>query len=184
MRRRLACCGGTLTIGALVGVHPVLAALLPADLRHVGEVQRAAVGAWHRPSGSSALLDDAGGDRSRRRRRRPPRGGAADTSCSSTCRSPTRAGEPVGAEGRVVRGAPGERVGIVGATGSGKTTLINLLLRFYDVQKGRITIDGVDIRTLRLASLRAAVQPRAAGRASVLRYDRRQHPAGTARFHR
>src|SRR6185503_16336904 len=41
---------------------------------------------------------------------------------------------------------PGERVGIVGATGSGKTTLINLLLRFYDVNRGRITIDGVDIR--------------------------------------
>jgi ATP-binding cassette subfamily B protein len=49
---------------------------------------------------------------------------------------------------------PGERLGIVGATGSGKTTLINLLLRFYDVRKGRITIDGVDIRRLDLADLR------------------------------
>ena len=49
---------------------------------------------------------------------------------------------------------PGERLGIVGATGSGKTTLINLLLRFYDVQRGRITIDGVDIRELELADLR------------------------------
>src|SRR5919204_3371977 len=49
---------------------------------------------------------------------------------------------------------PGERVGIVGATGSGKTTLINLLLRFYDVNRGRITIDGVDIRELDLADLR------------------------------
>jgi ATP-binding cassette subfamily B protein len=49
---------------------------------------------------------------------------------------------------------PGERVGIVGATGSGKTTLVNLLLRFYDVQKGRITIDGVDIRELELDALR------------------------------
>ena len=49
---------------------------------------------------------------------------------------------------------PGERVGIVGATGSGKTTLINLLLRFYDVQKGRITVDGVDIKRLDLADLR------------------------------
>ena len=49
---------------------------------------------------------------------------------------------------------PGERVGIVGATGSGKTTLINLLLRFYDVTRGRITIDGVDVRQLDLADLR------------------------------
>jgi ATP-binding cassette subfamily B multidrug efflux pump len=49
---------------------------------------------------------------------------------------------------------PGERLGIVGATGSGKTTLINLLLRFYDVQRGSITIDGVDIRQLDLAELR------------------------------
>jgi len=49
---------------------------------------------------------------------------------------------------------PGQRVGIVGATGSGKTTLINLLLRFYDVSRGRITVDGVDIRELDLADLR------------------------------
>jgi ATP-binding cassette subfamily B protein len=50
---------------------------------------------------------------------------------------------------------PGQRMGIVGATGSGKTTLINLLLRFYDVQRGRITVDGVDIRQLDLAGLRS-----------------------------
>ena len=50
--------------------------------------------------------------------------------------------------------APGERIGIVGATGAGKTTIINLLLRFYDVNKGRITIDGVDIRDLPLDELR------------------------------
>src|SRR5205807_8450806 len=50
---------------------------------------------------------------------------------------------------------PGERVGIVGATGSGKTTLINLLLRFYDVKRGRITIDGIDVREVDLAELRS-----------------------------
>jgi len=50
---------------------------------------------------------------------------------------------------------PGQRVGIVGATGSGKTTLINLLLRFYDVKRGRVTIDGIDIRELDLAALRS-----------------------------
>ena len=48
----------------------------------------------------------------------------------------------------------GERIGIVGATGAGKTTIISLLLRFYDVNRGRITVDGVDIRELPLAHLR------------------------------
>ena len=50
---------------------------------------------------------------------------------------------------------PGERIGIVGATGSGKTTVVSLLLRFYDVQGGRITVDGVDIRDIALADLRS-----------------------------
>jgi ATP-binding cassette subfamily B protein len=50
---------------------------------------------------------------------------------------------------------PGQRVAIVGATGSGKTTIVNLLLRFYDVQQGRITIDGVDIREMDLRELRS-----------------------------
>ena len=45
-------------------------------------------------------------------------------------------------------------VAIVGPTGAGKTTLINLLLRFYDVNKGRITIDGVDIRDMKRGDLR------------------------------
>jgi ATP-binding cassette subfamily B protein len=52
---------------------------------------------------------------------------------------------------------PGERVGIVGATGSGKTTIINLLMRFYDVSKGRILIDGTDIRALALEDVRSLV---------------------------
>jgi ATP-binding cassette, subfamily B, multidrug efflux pump len=51
--------------------------------------------------------------------------------------------------------APGERVGIVGATGAGKSTLINLLLRFYDTTTGRILVDGVDVRQMGLQSLRA-----------------------------
>jgi ATP-binding cassette subfamily B protein len=49
---------------------------------------------------------------------------------------------------------PGQRIGIVGATGAGKSTLINLLLRFYDVSRGRITVDGVDIRDLDPVDLR------------------------------
>ncbi|NOT45569.1 MAG: ABC transporter ATP-binding protein, partial [Acidobacteria bacterium] len=49
---------------------------------------------------------------------------------------------------------PGQRIGLVGATGSGKTTIVNLLLRFYDVQAGRITIGGVDVREMSLPELR------------------------------
>jgi ATP-binding cassette subfamily B multidrug efflux pump len=48
----------------------------------------------------------------------------------------------------------GQRIGIVGATGAGKTTLINLLLRFYDVNSGRIALNGVDIRELPLDDVR------------------------------
>ncbi len=48
----------------------------------------------------------------------------------------------------------GEMVAIVGSTGSGKTTLVNLLPRFYEVTDGRITIDGIDIRKISLSSLR------------------------------
>jgi len=50
---------------------------------------------------------------------------------------------------------PGQRVGIVGATGAGKSTIINLLLRYYDVSRGRILVDGVDIRDVDLAELRS-----------------------------
>ena len=49
---------------------------------------------------------------------------------------------------------PGQKVAIVGATGAGKTTLINLLMRFYEVDGGRITLDGVDTRRMRAQDLR------------------------------
>jgi ATP-binding cassette subfamily B protein len=49
---------------------------------------------------------------------------------------------------------PGERVGVVGATGAGKSTIINLLLRFYEVTAGRILVDGRDIREMDLTRLR------------------------------
>jgi ATP-binding cassette, subfamily B, multidrug efflux pump len=52
------------------------------------------------------------------------------------------------------RVAPGQTVAIVGHTGAGKTTLISLLLRFYDVQRGEILLDGVDIRKINIQDLR------------------------------
>lgn len=51
----------------------------------------------------------------------------------------------------------GERVGLVGASGAGKTTLVNLLMRFYDVSRGEILIDGQDIRTVSQDSLRRSI---------------------------
>ena len=52
---------------------------------------------------------------------------------------------------------PGSSVAVVGATGAGKSTLVNLLLRFYDPSAGRITIDGIDLRDLDLGSLRRRI---------------------------
>ncbi|MDV3124445.1 ABC transporter ATP-binding protein/permease [Mycobacterium sp. 21AC1] len=52
---------------------------------------------------------------------------------------------------------PGSTVAIVGPTGAGKTTLVNLLMRFYDVDSGRIRIDGVDISTVSRQSLRSSI---------------------------
>lgn len=51
---------------------------------------------------------------------------------------------------------PGSRIAIVGPTGAGKTTIVNLLMRFYDVSEGAIRVDGIDIRTMRRSDLRTS----------------------------
>ena len=56
-----------------------------------------------------------------------------------------------------LRIAPGEHVALVGRTGAGKSTMAGLVLRFFDPQRGRVTIDGYDLRRVRLASLRRQV---------------------------
>lgn len=65
-------------------------------------------------------------------------------------------GNPV-IEGLSLRVEPGQTVAIVGPTGAGKTTLVNLLMRFYDIDSGRILLDGVDISTMTRDDLRSRV---------------------------
>lgn len=77
-------------------------------------------------------------------------------------RYPAADGKERGDEGWVLRDVsfearPGETVAIVGHTGAGKTTIINLLLRFYDVERGRITVDGVDVREISQQELRGLI---------------------------
>src|SRR5207302_7641634 len=52
---------------------------------------------------------------------------------------------------------PGQTIALVGQTGAGKSTLVNLIPRFYDVTSGRVTIDGHDIREVTLSSLRRQI---------------------------
>lgn len=70
-------------------------------------------------------------------------------------------GQPVSPEwvlkGISFKVEPGRTLALVGHTGAGKTTIINLLLRFYDPQRGRILIDGVDVRDMPLGELRALI---------------------------
>jgi ATP-binding cassette subfamily B protein len=55
--------------------------------------------------------------------------------------------------------APGKVIGLLGCTGSGKSTVIQLLMRAYDVKQGKVTIDGIDVRELDIESLRSAIAP-------------------------
>ena len=90
---------------------------------------------------------------------RPPRGEVAFEDVWFRYPSGTPRGED---EGWVLKGVsftarPGETVALVGHTGAGKTTILSLLLRHYDVGRGRITVDGVDIRELKIADLRELI---------------------------
>ncbi len=84
---------------------------------------------------------------------RPPRGAVALERVSFRY----QADGPLALDGVSLALAPGEIVALVGPSGAGKTTLANLLPRFWDVTAGRITLDGVDIRELRISELRGAI---------------------------
>ena len=146
---------GTLTVGDAGGVHPVHPEILPAAAGPLGEVQPAA----ERDGLVRAGLRAAGRAGHRARAGEPQ---AAPPAAPG--RGPLRGGlvpllgrRALGAAGRLLRGLPGKTVALVGHTGAGKTTVVNLLLRFYDPDRGRITVDGVDIRELSTADLRSAI---------------------------
>ena len=79
---------------------------------------------------------------------------------------------------------PGQTVAILGATGAGKSTLVKLIPRFYDVTSGRVTIDGVDVRSVTEDSLAGRDRHRAAGVLAVLGHRARQHSLRSARRQR
>ena len=93
----------------------------------------------------------------------PKRSEAASGNGSSHPSKTTKGGAPAGSQPDwVLRDVtfaiePGETVAVVGHTGAGKTTLISLLLRFYDVQRGTVRIDGVDVKDMDLADLRGRI---------------------------
>ena len=166
--------GGTLTLGSLVAFllysqrffRPI------SDMSEKFNVLQAAMASSER---IFKLLDCADCDRvGARGSRLEARNGAGSVEATSPESPEPRAPSPESGRGHIVfdhvwfayggedyvlkdvsfEVRPGERVGVVGATGAGKSTLINLLLRFYDVSRGRILVDGVDVRELPLDELR------------------------------
>ncbi len=137
------------------GVHPVRAPVQPAADPGRRDVQHAAVrdrqrGAGVRPARRPEESPDPPADARRRPTAGPGRVEFEHVSFSY------RPGTPV-IEDLSLVAEPGSTVAIVGPTGAGKTTLVNLLMRFYDVDSGRILVDGVDISSVSRQSLRSRI---------------------------
>ena len=141
--------------GGRAGVHPVLPPVHPTA--HPGRVddEPPAVRASRLPSASSSSSTP----RSRRPRSaaalvpEPERHGEVRFEHVSFCYDP----ETPLIEDLSLVAAPGQTVAIVGPTGAGKTTLVNLVMRFYEVTGGRITLDGVDIASVPRGALRSEI---------------------------
>ena len=136
---------------------------MAALFEHIGTVQDgintlAARAHGRRPARRAAAACDA--------RRGPLRARAT---------SPTAAGSTV-IDDLSLRIRPGEKIGLVGRSGAGKSTIVNLLLRFYDVEGGRILIDGQDIAHVTQESLRAQIGMVTQDTSLLHRVGARQHP--------
>ena len=136
------------------GLHPVRPPVQPAADAGGRNVQHASVGNRERRAGFRP---------SRRRRADPPDPPAAAVERRGPGRVEFehvnfeyRPGTPV-IEDLSLVAEPGSTVAIVGPTGAGKTTLVNLLMRFYEVDSGRILIDGVDITSMSRHALRSRI---------------------------
>ena len=137
------------------GVHPVHPPVHPAADHGGLDDEPAAVGSRLGRAGLRAPRRRRGADATPTapRPRRPPAGARWP---SSTSPSPTTPTVPL-IEDLSLVARPGQTVAIVGPTGAGKTTLVNLVMRFYDVDAGRITLDGVDITAMPRAALRGQI---------------------------
>ena len=142
---------GQMTLGELLLVMGYLSQLykpMQTISKKVTSLQSALASAER----AFSILDEAP-DVPERSRRPPAEARAWSRRVPRTCPSPTTPAHPRCTTCRS-RAGPGARVGIQGTTGAGKTTLVSLLMRFYDPTSGAILLDGVDLRDYRLADLR------------------------------
>ena len=147
---------GVMTPGELVQfvIYAVIVAGAVGALSEIwGEVQRAA-GATERLVELLGADDPVVDPASPVALPRPARGEIAFEDV--TFRYPTRP-EVSALNGVSLRVSPGETVALVGPSGAGKTTILQLLMRFYDPQQGRVMIDGVDLRTMARGDFRRAI---------------------------
>lgn len=141
--------GGGLTLGALVAFLTYVEMLF-APIRDLAEKYNILQGAMASAERIFLLLDEQPEDRGRGRVLPRVEGAIEFRDVWFAYED-----EDWVLKGVSFRVAPGERVAIVGPTGSGKTTIIGLLARLYDIQKGQILLDGVEIRELDLQFLRS-----------------------------
>ncbi len=147
---------GTMTAGELVQfvIYAILVASSVAALSEIwGELQRAA-GATERVAELLAATDAVQDPADPVPLPRPVRGEIGFESVRF--HYPSRPGQSA-LDGVTFRVLPGETVALVGPSGAGKTTILQLLLRFYDPQDGRVTLDGIDLSRMARADFRRAL---------------------------